>query len=260
MKGGPSVRVLLDLALGDKLLQQMREKGIKVTLNTEVNKVAAASENESGVLQADLNNGQSRVIDAVMYATGRPPLTQSIGLDQVGVETNHKGEVNVDEHFRTSVDNIFALGDIIGTPALTPVAIAQAMAFVSTQFKNKPVELNYQDIATAVFSQPNIGTVGLSEEEARARYPNIMIFESDFRHLKLSLTDNTERTYMKLVVDKTSDKVLGIHMLGQDAGEIIQGLAVAMKAGVTKQQLDATIGIHPTAAEEFVTMRVANRQ
>lgn len=260
---GPNVLKRMDLALGEKLLDEMRKQGIHIYLNADVSKVDSnpqdgnpQDDNEKRVQLAD---GTSLLCGEVMYATGRPPLTDNLGLEAVGVARRDNGEIIVDEHFKTSVDNIYALGDIIGTAALTPVALAQGMAFVATTFKGQATTLDYGNIATAVFSQPNIGTVGLTEEEARARYPKIAIYESDFRHLKLSLTDNTERTFMKIIVDETSDKVLGIHMLGADAGEIIQGLAVAMKVGVTKAQLDSTIGIHPTAAEEFVTMRERSR-
>ncbi len=248
---GSNVLKKMDLALGDHLLDEMRKKGIKVLLNTEVTEIAEAGTQR----QLELTDGTKHRYDAVMYATGRPPLTDNLGLEALGVEKNSSGEIVVDEFFQTSVESIFALGDIIGTPALTPVALEQGMAFANTQYGDSPTTVDYSNIATAVFSQPNIGTVGLSEEEARQRYPEVAVFESDFRHLKLTLTENQERTFMKILVDPVSDKVLGIHMLGAEAGEIIQGLAVAMKLGVTKKQLDATIGIHPTAAEEFVTMR-----
>ena len=249
---GPHVLKKFDLALGDHLLAQMRSQGIHVHLETNVKAIQ-----ESGVSlrKLELDTGKTLEVAQVMYATGRPPLTRDMGLDVVGVDMRPNGEIIVDEYFKTNIDSIFALGDIIGTPALTPVALAQGMAFADTHFKNKPTTVDYANIATAVFSQPNIGTVGLSEEKAKERYPEVAIYESQFRHLKHTLSGSEERTFMKLVVDETSDKVLGIHMVGAEAGEIVQGLAAAMKAGITKKQLDSTIGIHPTAAEEFVTMR-----
>lgn len=252
---GEHVLKKMDLALGDRLLDEMRKKGIEILLNTEVKTIRQVDDNR----EVELLDGTNRSFGAVMYATGRPPLTDNLGLEALGVEKNKSGELLVDEFFQTSVDSIYALGDIIGTPALTPVALEQGMAFANTQYGNAPTTVDYDNLATAVFSQPNIGTVGLSEEEARERYPNVAVYESDFRHLKLSLTENPERTFMKILVDVTSDRVLGIHMLGSEAGEIVQGLAVAMKLGVTKKQLDSTIGIHPTAAEEFVTMRERTR-
>lgn len=252
---GEHVLKKMDLALGDRLLDEMRKKGIEILLNTEVKTIRQVDDNR----EVELLDGTTRSFGAVMYATGRPPLTDNLGLEALGVEKNKSGELLVDEFFQTSVDSIYALGDIIGTPALTPVALEQGMAFANTQYGNAPTTVDYDNLATAVFSQPNIGTVGLSEEEARERYPNVAVYESDFRHLKLSLTENPERTFMKILVDVTSDRVLGIHMLGSEAGEIVQGLAVAMKLGVTKKLLDSTIGIHPTAAEEFVTMRERTR-
>lgn len=249
---GTNILKVFDLALGEKLLEQMKNSGIHVHLETNVVSVA---EQQGGQRLVEMDNGIKIIAGQLMYATGRDPLTRDLGLEDLGVELRPNGEIVVDEYFKSSVDSIYALGDIIGTPALTPIALAQGMAFVDTHFKKKPRVLDYANIATAVFSQPNIATVGLSEELAKQRYPKIAIFESEFKHLRHTLSGSDERTYMKLVVDETSDKVLGIHMLGAEAGEIIQGLAAAMKAGITKEQLDSTIGIHPTAAEEFVTMR-----
>lgn len=249
---GTNILKVFDLALGEKLLEQMKQSGIHVHLETNVVSVV---EQQGGQHLVEMDNGIKIIAGQLMYATGRDPLTRDLGLENLGVELRPNGEIVVDEYFKSSVDSIYALGDIIGTPALTPIALAQGMAFVDTYFKKKPRVLDYANIATAVFSQPNIATVGLSEELAKQRYPKVAIFESEFKHLRHTLSGSEERTYMKLVVDETSDKVLGIHMLGAEAGEIIQGLAAAMKAGITKEQLDSTIGIHPTAAEEFVTMR-----
>ncbi|MDB4529196.1 glutathione-disulfide reductase [Pseudomonadales bacterium] len=241
-----------DHALGKKLLTEMRGQNIEVMMQSQV---LAIQKQSAGQLTVKFNESVERSYDAVLYATGRLPYTSDLGLDNTATQRRDNGEIVVDEYFQSSEPSIFALGDIIGTPELTPVAIEQGMAFVDTWFKDAPRTVDYAAIATAVFCHPNIGSVGLSEERAREDGFDIELYESDFRHLKHTLSGRQERTYMKLVVDTASDKVLGAHMMGQDAGEIIQGLAIALKAGVTKQIVDSTIGVHPTAAEEFVTMR-----
>jgi len=190
----------------------------------------------------------------VMYATGRAPNTKGIGLKEAGVSLNGKGAIEVDEQYRTSTDNIFALGDVTDRVNLTPVAIQEAHTWAETQFNDNPQKMDYTNIASAVFSQPPVGSVGLSEAAARENY-DVRIFLSRFKNMKHTLSGREERTMMKLIVDKKTDKVLGCHMVGDDAPEIVQGLAVALKCGATKAQFDATVGIHPTAAEEFVTMR-----
>jgi len=193
--------------------------------------------------------------ELILYATGRKPNVSDMGIENVDVACKENGAIKVDEFYRTSVANIFALGDVTDRIQLTPVAIAEAMAFASTQFNGEEKVMDYDGIATAVFCQPNIGTVGLTEAQAREQHPNVEVFLSQFRAMKHTLSGSDERTLMKLVVDKDSDLVLGIHMVGPEAGEIVQGLAVAYKAGATKALFDATVGIHPTSAEEFVTMR-----
>jgi glutathione reductase (NADPH) len=193
--------------------------------------------------------------DLVMYATGRAPHIQDIGLENVNVATRQNGAIIVDDNFETSEPGIFALGDVIDRIQLTPVAIAEAMAFARTQFLKQPTRMDYEHIATAVFCQPNIGTVGLTEDDARDQLEEIEVYESEFKALKHTLSGSEERTFMKIIVDKRTDKVVGVHMVGAESGEILQGLAVALKAGATKQTFDSTIGIHPTLAEEFVTMR-----
>lgn len=208
-------------------------------------------------LHVKFKEGNSLVVDCVLYATGRKPNTENLGLENTGVSLKPNGAIAINEHFETTEPGIYALGDVVGRIALTPVAIAEGMVLASNLFKNTEKTMDYSNIATAVFSHPNVGTVGLGEEQAKAEYGDIEVFESDFRHLKHTLSGNPERTYMKLIVDKATDRAVGMHMMGADAGEIIQGLAVAMQCGVTKAQLDSTIGIHPTAAEEFVTMRQA---
>jgi glutathione reductase (NADPH) len=193
--------------------------------------------------------------DQILYATGRLSKTSKLGLENVGVKLKYNGAVVVDEYSKSSVDSIYAIGDCTDRMMLTPVAIAEAMAVANTLFNDKPTKPGYLNVPTAVFSTPNCGTVGLSEEEARERNYRVNIYRTAFRPLKHTLTGSDERTMMKLVVDQTTDKVLGCHMVGPEAGEIIQGLAVALNCGATKAQFDATIGIHPTAAEEFVTMQ-----
>ncbi len=197
--------------------------------------------------------------DLVLFATGRSPTVHGIGLEAAGVALTARGSVAVDDRYRTNVDNIYAIGDVIDRVQLTPVAIAEGMVVADNLFNGKDRTLDYAGVPTAVFCQPNIGTVGLTEAQAREQHANVRIFESTFRPMKHTMSGRNERTMMKLVVDADTDRVLGAHMVGPDAGEIIQGLGVALKAGATKSQFDSTIGIHPTAAEEFVTMREAVR-
>jgi len=177
-------------------------------------------------------------------------------LENTRVELDSRGFIQVDSEYRSTEPSILALGDVIGRVQLTPVAIAEGMAVARRLFRPEEYRpVDYKLIPTAVFSLPNIGTVGLSEEEAHSAGYQVRIFESRFRPMKLTLTGSQERTLMKLVVDAASDKVLGCHMVGPDAGETMQGIAIALRAGATKQMFDTTVGIHPTAAEEFVTMR-----
>jgi glutathione reductase (NADPH) len=173
----------------------------------------------------------------------------------VGVKLDEKGAVIVDEWSRTSVPSIFAVGDATDRINLTPVAIAEGRAFAETTFNNRPMKIDHHGVASAVFSQPPVATIGLSEEQARLLHASVDIYRSRFRPMKHTLSGRDEQTMMKLVVDRATDRVLGVHMVGADAAEIIQGMAIALKCGATKAQLDSTIGIHPTAAEEFVTMR-----
>jgi len=197
--------------------------------------------------------------DVVLYATGRLPNVQGLGLEQAGVALDANGAVVVDAQYRTSVPSIHAVGDVTHRLQLTPVALGEAMVVVDRLFGapagKPPRAMSYDAIPTAVFTHPNIGTVGLSEHDARAQFGAVTVFRSEFRPLRHTLSGSSERTLMKLVVEDATDRVVGLHMVGQDAGEIVQGFAVAMKAGATKAVYDSTIGIHPTAAEEFVTMR-----
>jgi glutathione reductase (NADPH) len=233
------------------LADEMRKRGIDLRLQTDIVKI----EKTGDVLRATLTDGSLVEAEQIMYATGRLPKTRGLGLEKAGVQLSATGAVLVDEYSRSNVENIYAIGDCTDRMMLTPVAIAEGMAVANTLFNDKPTRPSYLNVPTAVFSTPNCGTVGLTEAEARARDLKIDIYRSFFRPLKHTLTGREERTMMKLVVDQTTDRVLGCHMVGSDAGEIIQGLAVALNCGATKTQFDATIGIHPTAAEEFVTMR-----
>ena len=229
----------------------MEKKGIKIKLNASFEKV---EKTDTG-LMVHFSDGTSQEADAVMSAIGRRPKVDGLGLEEVGVELKFNGAVAVDEYFQTSVPSIYAIGDIIDRFQLTPVALAEGMAVTKTLFRDQPSMVDYDFIPTAVFSQPPVGTVGLTEEEAREKHGAVSIFKSTFRTLKNTLTGSNEQTFMKMIVDKKSDEVIGIHMVGADAGEMIQGFAVALKAGATKAVFDSTIGIHPTSAEEFVTMR-----
>ncbi|MBW0146142.1 glutathione-disulfide reductase [Marinobacter arenosus] len=231
--------------------QEMRKKGVNLRFGVTIESVKS----EGAHYRVDLNNGETLETGLVMAATGRRALVEGLGLEALGVELSDSGHVRVDKHFQTTVPSITALGDVIGTPQLTPVALAQGMVLSRRLFGDGEGQMDYSAIPTAVFCQPNIGTVGLTEEEAREAGHRLRIYRSEFRPMKHTLSGRDERCLMKLVVDEDSDKVLGAHMVGPDAGEITQGLAVAIKAGATKAQFDATLGIHPTSAEEFVTMR-----
>ena len=232
------------------LSEEMRKAGVDLRFNHHVKALESQS---SGVI-AHLSDGNAP-FDAVLYATGRRPNIAQLGLEHTGVTLTEAGYIKVDDTFQTAEPSIFALGDMTGGWELTPVAIGEAMAFAQTQFGGQTQTMDYHAIPTAVFSQPPIGTVGLTEEEAVAAGHQVTIFESTFRALKHTVSGSEERTMMKLVVDAESDRVLGAHMVGADAGEICQGLGIALKMGATKADFDRTVGIHPTAAEEFVTMR-----
>lgn len=232
-------------------LQEMRKKGIDLRFNVTIDSV----ERNDSTYVAQLSNGDELETGLIMAATGRRALVDGLGLTDLGVELTASGHVQVDDYFQTAVPSVYALGDVIGTPQLTPVALAQAMVLSRRLFGDGQGEMDYSAIPTAVFCQPNIGTVGLTEQEAREAGHRVRIYRSEFRPMKYTLSGRDERSLMKLVVDDETDQVLGAHMVGPDAGEITQGLAVAIKAGATKAQFDATLGIHPTSAEEFVTMR-----
>jgi glutathione reductase (NADPH) len=234
------------------LADEMRKKGIDLRFNANIEKI----EKRAAALRATLNGNATIEADQILYATGRVPNTNCLGLENVDVRIKPGGGVVVDDYSKTNVDSIYAIGDCTDRMMLTPVAIAEGQAVAETLFNNNPTKPNYINVPSVVFSNPNVGTVGLNETKARERYRNIDVYKTNFRPLKHTLTGRDERTMMKIIVDHETDKVVGCHMVGSDAGEIIQGLAVAMNCGATKAQFDATIGIHPTAAEEFVTMRV----
>ncbi len=249
---GPLFLRGFDDGVREFVAEQVAAKGVDLLFNTEVARI----ELDGDERLVTLSDGGTVRADLVMFATGRRPNVEGLGLGECGVALGGDGAVLVDEAYRSSVPHILAIGDVIDRLQLTPVAIAEAMCVAHGLFgRDAPRSLNYENIATAVFCHPNIGTVGLTEVEARQRFERIEVYESAFRPMKHTLTGRAERTFMKLIVDAGNDRVVGIHMVGPEAGEIIQGMAVAVTAGATKRQFDATIGIHPTAAEEFVTMR-----
>jgi glutathione reductase (NADPH) len=237
------------------LAEEMRKKGVDLRFNADVARV----DKRKGGLRVTLQDGGKIDADAVLYATGRNPNSAGLGLEDCGVTLNARGGVVVNDHFQSSVPSIYAIGDVIHRQELTPVAIAEAMVLSANLYAGADQAMDYTDIPTAVFSQPPIGTVGLSEAQARETYGEVTIYLSRFKPMKHTISGRDEQTLMKLIVEPASDRVLGCHMVGPDAGEITQGLAVAMKCGATKAQFDATVGIHPTAAEEFVTMRTPVR-
>jgi glutathione reductase (NADPH) len=233
------------------LAEEMRKRRIELRFKTDIAKI----EKHDGILKATLVDGGVMEANQILYATGRVPKTGSLGLENAGVRMDKDGAVLVNDYSKTNVDSIYAIGDCTSRMMLTPVAIAEGRAVAETLFNNNPMKPNYINVPSAVFSIPNIGTVGLTDTQALQQYKKVEVYKTTFKPLKHTLSGRDERTMMKIVVDHATDKVVGCHMVGPDAGEIIQGLAVAINCGATKAQFDATIGIHPTAAEEFVTMR-----
>jgi glutathione reductase (NADPH) len=242
-----------DKSVRTHLVEELTKRGLQLQFNTDIVRIDKQSDSS---LLATLNDGRQLEADSIFYATGRRPMLDNLGLENTRVELNERGYIDVNDNFETHEPSILALGDVIGRVQLTPVATAEGMAVARRLFKPEQYRpVDYRHIPTAVFSQPNIGTVGLTEEQALENGHKVVVFESRFKPMKLTLTESSEQTLMKLVVDARTDRVLGAHMVGPDAGDIIQGLAIALKAGATKRLFDETIGVHPTSAEEFVTLR-----
>ncbi len=231
--------------------QEMIKKGVDIHLDHDIRQI----ERRDGAIEVTLKDDTQMTTDLLMYATGRAPNTSGLGLEQAGVAINEKGAVVVDEWSRTSVGNIYAVGDVTDRISLTPVALNEGLCFAETVFGGNPRKMDHTNVASAVFSVPSIGSVGLTEAQARERRGPVDIYKTSFRPLKHTLTARDEQIFMKLVVEQESQRVVGVHMAGPEAAETIQGIAIAVKMGATKAQFDATVGIHPTAAEEFVTMR-----
>jgi glutathione reductase (NADPH) len=237
-----------DADLGPRLAEEMRRKGVDVLLQANPAAIDAGG-------RVRFEDGREQAYDLVMFATGRKPNTAGLGLEAAGVRLAPDGAVMVDAWSKSSVDSIHAIGDVTNRLNLTPVATSEGMALSKTLFGGTPTPVDHDNVPTAVFSHPNVATVGLTEDKARERHGRVDIYKTAFRSLKHTMGANQEKIFMKLVVDAASQRVVGAHMIGPDAGEVIQGIAIAVKLGATKAQFDATIGIHPTAAEEFVTMR-----
>ena len=248
---GANILRSFDRELGSVLAEEIQKKGVGIRLNTNITAIARSGDG----LRATLANGATLETDCIMYATGRAPNTRNLGLEAAGIKLDEKGAIMVDRYSQSAAPSVYAIGDVTDRVNLTPVATAEGMAVANTLFNNRPTALDYDNIPTAIFADPNVATVGLSEESARAQHGEIDVYAARFRPLKHTLSGSSEQMFMKLVVDRASNRVVGAHMIGADAGEIIQGIAIAIKCGATKAQFDATIGIHPTAAEEFVTMR-----
>ena len=241
------------------LAAEMQKAGVDIRFNARLGSIRRGTQR----LEVLLEGGGTLEADAVLFATGRVPNTHGLGLANAGVAVNDKGAVVVDGQYRSSVPSIHALGDVSTKLQLTPIALAEAMGVVDALFPDakqpvRPRQVDYEFTPTAVFTHPSVGTCGYTEEDARKKFGDIQTFSSEFKALRHTLSGSGERTFMKLVVETRTDRVVGIHMVGADAGEIVQGFAVAMRAGATKAVFDSTIGIHPTAAEEFVTMRIAD--
>lgn len=248
---GPLFMRGFDDDLRTLLAEEMVKKGVDLRMDADIRSI----EKKGGELHLTLTNGDIVKTDAVMYATGRVPNTKGLGLEAAGVKLGKSGEVIVDEFSQTSVPGIYAVGDVTDRANLTPVAIREGHAFADTVYGGREVKVDHSIIPTAVFSQPELGTVGLTEALARARCPEVDIYKTAFRAMKNTLSGSQERTFMKLVVDAKTDKVLGVHLMGPGSGELIQAVGIAVTMGATKAQFDATIAVHPTAAEELVTLR-----
>lgn len=240
-----------DQDLRDGVMAALKVRGVNVVTERTIKAISCLD----GMRTVELDDGSELEVEQVMYATGRHPNTQGMGLEAAGVATGKSGEIIVNGEQQSSVANIYAVGDVTDRVALTPVAIREGHAVADTLFGNNPWRVNYDQIPTAVFSTPELGTVGLSEHDARARYKNIDIYKSEFRPMRATLANNSDKILIKLIVDTASDRVVGCHMIGPDAAEIIQMGAIALNMGATKADFDRTMALHPSAAEEFVTLR-----
>ncbi len=254
---GPNILRGFDDDVRAHLAGEIEKRGIKVILGSQH---TSLEKTETGIVN-HLENGMSLETDVVMFATGRVPHVKDLGLEAAGVEIDDKGAIRVDEYSRTTAENIWAIGDVTDRMNLTPVAIREAVAFHETVYRNNPQHFDYEAVATAVFSQPPVGTVGLSESEARHSCPGAVdVYVTRFRPMKYAFTGSDERMLMKLVVDAQNQKVVGVHIVGPEAPEMIQLAAIAVKAGLTKAQWDATCAVHPTMAEELVTLKEKQSQ
>lgn len=253
---GPLFLRGFDHELRDFIRDEMIKKGVNLHFESTITRV----EKQGDAYQVALSNGETLEVDAILGATGRRPRFEGLGLENVDVEREFDGKLKIDDRYQTSVPSILALGDIIEGPELTPVALEEAMRLVELHYGSGSAEpIDYDSVATAVFCHPNMGTVGLTEEQARAQCESIRVYTTDFKPMRHTLSGSDERCLMKLVVDDSTDRVVGAHMVGEEAGELIQGLAIAVRARLTKRDFDATIGVHPTSAEEFVTLRSVTR-
>ena len=248
---GPLFLRGFDKDLREVLSNEMKKKGINLIFNKDIKKIKKINTEVS----AELDDGQKLMADQVMFATGRRPNCSNIGLDEVGVKLDAEGAIEINSNYQTNISSIYAVGDVTNRINLTPVALAEGSIVANNLFNNTSKLGSYENIPTCVFSQPNIATVGLTEDEARKKYKDITVYKSLFTPLKLTLTQSNEKSFIKLITNKKTNLVIGAHMVGENAGEIMQGIAIAIKAGATKDIFDSTIGIHPTLAEEFVTMR-----
>jgi glutathione reductase (NADPH) len=251
---GPLILRGFDHEMREFLAGEMRKQGVRLIANCRVERIL-----RNGALLAVLDDGARLEADCILFATGRRPNTANLGLAELGVAMTENGAIRVNDDYQSSVPSIYAIGDVTDRLKLTPVAIAEAMALSRALFGGAPARMEYHNVPTCVFSNPNCARVGLNEDDARSRYGAIDVYRSEFTPLRHSLTGRRERALIKLLVARTDGRVVGAHMVGPEAGEIIQGIAIAMKAGATKNIFDATIGIHPTAAEEFVTLRTPRR-
>lgn len=231
--------------------QAMRRKGIQLKFTTDIHSIHKVNNQ----LQATLTDKSTLSADQIMYAIGRTPMTNALNIEKLGINLDKNSAIIVNNRYQTNIPSIYAIGDVTNRITLTPVALAEGTYLTRNLYNNENIVMDYNNIPTCIFSQPNIATVGLTEETAHQQHKHIEIYKSSFTAMKNSLSDNADKTLMKLIVSKSTNKVIGAHMVGTDAGEIIQGISIAIKAGATKFDFDNTIGIHPTTAEEFVSMR-----